>query len=52
MHLTAPVLSTLSLRAVFVTALAFVLVFRYRLSVLRVLGICAVVGAALYLATL
>ena len=30
---------------------AFVLVFRYKLSVLRVLGICATVGAGLYLAT-
>jgi hypothetical protein len=36
-------------RAVFVTGLAFVLVFRYKLAVLKVLGICAVVGAAMYL---
>ena len=50
-HLTSPVWSTLSLRAVFVTALAFVLVFRYKLSVLRVLAICAIVGAAIYLST-
>ncbi len=50
-HLTGPVWSTLSPRAVFVTALAFGLVFRYKLSVLRVLGTCAVVGAAIYLAT-
>ncbi len=49
-HLTAPVWSTVNPRAVFVTALAFVLVFRLKLGVLRVLGICAVVGAALYLA--
>ncbi|CAN5806472.1 chromate transporter [soil metagenome] len=47
--ITGPVWSTFSLRAVFVTALAFVLAFRYRLSVLRVLGICAGVGAAIYL---
>jgi chromate transporter len=50
-HLAAPVWSTLSIRAVIVTALAFVLVFRYQLSVLRVLGICASVGAAIYLTT-
>lgn len=50
-HLTGPDLSSFSLRALFVTALAFVLVFRYRLSVLRVLGICAVVGAGIFLAT-
>jgi chromate transporter len=47
-YVTGPVWSTISPRAVFVTALAFVLVFRYKLSVLRVLGICAVVGAAIY----
>ena len=34
-----------------VTALAFVLLFRFRWSVLRTLGTCAAVGAALYLAT-
>ena len=50
-HLTAPVWSTLSLRAVLVTALAFVLVFRWKVSVLRVLGVCATVGAAIYLTT-
>lgn len=50
-HITGPVWSTISLQAVSVTVLAFVLVFRYRLSVLRVLGICATVGAGLYLAT-
>jgi len=49
-HITGPVWSTISPRALFVTALAFLLVFRYRLSVLRVLGVCAVVGAALHLA--
>lgn len=51
-HVTGPVWSTISLQAVAVTALAFVLVFRYKLSVLRVLGICAAVGAGLHLATL
>lgn len=50
-HIVSPVWSTISLRALFVTALAFVLVFRYKLSVLRVLGICATVGAAIYLAS-
>jgi chromate transporter len=45
-----PVWSTVSLRAVFVTVLAFVLVFRFKLSVLKVLGICAVCGAAIFLA--
>lgn len=49
-HLTGPVWSTISLRAVFVTGLAFVLVFRYKLIVLKVLGICAIVGAAIYIA--
>jgi chromate transporter len=48
---TGPVWSTIVPRAVFVTALAFVLVFRYKLGVLRVLAICATVGAGLYLAT-
>jgi len=49
-RITAPVWSTVSPRAVFVTILAFVLVFRYQLSVLKVLGLCAVTGAAIYLA--
>lgn len=49
--ITGPVWSTISVQAVAVTALAFLLVFRYKLSVLRVLGICAVVGAGLYPAT-
>jgi chromate transporter len=48
-HLNGPVWSTISPRALFVTALAFALVFRLKLAVLRVLSICAVVGAALYL---
>ncbi len=49
LHFTLPRWSTLNLRALFVTALAFVLVFRFKLGVLKVLGICAVVGAGLYL---
>ena len=48
MHLTAPNWSTISPRAVSVTVPAFILVFRFKLPVLRVLGICAVVGAGLY----
>jgi chromate transporter len=51
-HITGPVWSAIDLPAVLVTVLAFVLVFRYRLSVLRVLGICAVVGASLHVAML
>jgi chromate transporter len=47
--ITAPVWHTFSPRALTITALAFVLVFRYKLSVLRVLGICALTGAAVYL---
>ena len=47
-HLTGPTWSTISPRALFVTVLAFVLVFRFKLSVLRVLGICAAIGAGLY----
>jgi chromate transporter len=35
-----------------VTALAFLLLFRFRWSVLRTLGACAAVGAGLYLVTL
>ena len=49
-HVTGPVWSAISPRALFVTVLAFVLVFRLKLSVLRVLAICAAVGAALHLA--
>ncbi len=51
-HISGPVWSTISPRAVFVTALAFVLVFRFKLSVLHVLGICAVTGATIYLAVM
>ena len=50
-HITAPVWSTVSYQALFVTALAFILVFRFKLSVLRVLGNCAVIGAVLYFVT-
>jgi chromate transporter len=50
-NLTVPVWSTISPRAVFVALLALVLVFRYKLSVLRVLGICAAAGAAISIAT-
>jgi hypothetical protein len=46
-----PVWSTISPRALFVAVLAFVLVFRFKLPVLRVLGICATVGDAMYFAT-
>jgi chromate transporter len=48
-NLDAPVWSTVNWRAVIVTVLAFVLIFRVKLSVLRVLGLCAVVGALLHL---
>jgi chromate transporter len=50
-HLVAPLWSTMSPRAVLVTLLAFLLVFRYRLAVLRVLGVCAVVGAGIHVVT-
>jgi chromate transporter len=49
-HLTVPVWSSLSARAVVVAALAFVLVLRFELGVLRVLAICSAVGAIWYLA--
>jgi len=47
---TGPIWSTARPGAVFVTVLAFVLVLRYKFSVLRVLGICAAVGATIHLA--
>jgi chromate transporter len=50
-HLTVPAWSTISPQALFVTVLAFALVFRFKLPVLRVLAICAGVGAAMYFAT-
>jgi chromate transporter len=49
-HLTGPEWSTIKPRSLVVCVLAFVLVFRFKLTVLRVLGICAVVGAGLHLA--
>jgi chromate transporter len=49
-QLDGPVWSSINLRAVAVTALAFRLVFRFKLPVLKVLGICAAVGATVYLA--
>jgi chromate transporter len=48
---TGPEWHTISPRALVVTALAFVLLFRFKLSVLRVLAICAATGAVIYLAT-
>lgn len=41
--------STVDWQAVAIAALAFVLVFRWKWGVLRVIGVCAVVGAALHL---
>ena len=49
-HIAAPVWASIEWRAVAVAALAFVLVFRFKLGVLRVLAICAAIGAGLYLA--
>jgi chromate transporter len=49
LRIAAPVWSTVSPAAVAVCILAFVLVFRYKLSVLRVLAICAAVGGALHM---
>ncbi len=47
-HVSCPVWSSIDVRAVVVALLAFVLVFRFSQTVLRVLGICAAVGAALH----
>jgi chromate transporter len=49
LRLQVPDLGTLGPRAVAVAALAFVLLFRFRWSVLRTLGACAAVGAAIHL---
>ena len=49
LHLNVPVWSTVSYRAVAVAVLAMILAFRYKLSVLRILGVCAVVGATMHL---
>ena len=45
-----PDLATISPRAVAVALLAFVLLFRFRWSVLRTLGVCGVVGAVIHIA--
>lgn len=50
-HVNVPTLSTFSPRVAAVTALAFLLLFRFKWSVLRTLGTCATVGAAAYLLT-
>jgi chromate transporter len=51
LEVSAPRVETLQLVPLTVTALALLLVFRLRWSVLRTLGVCAVAGAALHLAT-
>ncbi|MBW3574374.1 MAG: chromate transporter, partial [Actinobacteria bacterium] len=51
LRLQVPDLSTFQPRAVAVAALAFVLLFRLRWSVLRTLGVCAAIGAALHVAS-
>jgi chromate transporter len=48
---TLPRLETVRVASLLVTTLALVLVFRLRWSVLRTLGVCAAVGAALHLLT-
>ena len=50
-RIDGPQWSTISPRALAITALAFVLAFRFKLSVLRVLAICAIVGGAVHLAS-
>ena len=45
-----PDVTTIDLAAVFVAAVAATLLFRIRWSVLRTLGVCALVGAAIHLA--
>jgi chromate transporter len=47
-NLEVPIWSTLNVRAMAISLLAFVLIFRFKLSVLRVLGICAVLGALVF----
>ncbi len=49
LQFSVPRWSTFSPAAAVVGALAFVLVFRLKWSVLRVLGVCAVVGGAIHL---
>lgn len=50
LHLNVPVWSTVSYRAVAVAVLAMILAFRFKRSVPRILGVCAVVGATMHLA--
>lgn len=50
LQVDVPRLASFDVRAAAVCVLASVLVFRYRWSVLRVLGACAVVGGALHVA--
>jgi chromate transporter len=49
LRVEGPVWSSFTPRAFVVGALAFLLVFRFKMAVLRVLGVCALVGAALFL---
>ena len=49
LRFSVPMWSTFSPAAAFVCALAFVLVFRFKWTVLRVLGVCAVVGGVIHL---
>lgn len=49
MQLDVPQWSTVSPRALAVGSLAFWLLFGRKTSVLRILGICAVAGAAVHL---
>ena len=51
LQLVAPVWSSVDLRALAITVLAFALVFRTKLGVLSVLALCALAGASLYLIT-
>jgi chromate transporter len=49
-EMVVPEWSSFSPRALLVAVLAAVLVFKLKMSTLKVLGICAFVGAAMYLA--
>ena len=49
LHVDLPIWSSFTLRAFAVAVLAFALVFRFKQTVLRVLGICALVGGGLFL---
>jgi chromate transporter len=51
LQIQLPRLETVHVASLMVTALALVLVFRLRWSVLRTLGVCAAVGAGLHLLT-